>query len=96
MTAEQLGIVAGVILSLALAYIPKLKDWYDTQTSQAKVQIMGGLLVAAALGVYGLGCANLWVYVPCTVDGAKQLVDILVKALMANQATYFVFVRQYK
>ena len=96
MTVEQLGGIAGIILSLALAYIPKVSDWYNAKTGAEKAQIMGLLLVVSALGVFGLGCANLYVLVPCTVEGAKTLVGVLVAALVANQGTFLLAVRPFK
>ena len=96
MTVEQLGAIAGVILSLALAYLPKVKDWYDAKTGPQKAQIMGGLLVASAVGIFGLGCAGLYILVPCTVDGAKDLVAVLGAALVANQGTFLLAVRPFK
>lgn len=96
MTTEQLGAVAGIVLSLALAYVPTLREWYDAKTTQQKAQIMGGLLVVSALGIFGLSCANLFVLVACTVDGAKELVGVLIAALVANQSAFALLVRPYK
>jgi hypothetical protein len=96
MSVEQLGMVAGIILSLALAYVPKLNDWYNAKDKTAKVQIMGGLLVVAALGVFGLSCANVFVFVACSMVGAKELLGILVSALIANQATFMFAVRPFQ
>lgn len=96
MSAEQLAAIAGVILSLALAYLPKVKDWYDAKDGATKAQIMGALLVVSALGVFGLSCANLYPLVACTVQGAKDLLSILIVALMANQASFLMLVRPFK
>ena len=96
MTVEQLGAIAGVILSLVLAYAPKIKDWYDTKTAAEKAQIMGALLVLSAFGVFGLSCANLYALVPCTVEGAKDLLGVLIAALVANQASFLLLVKPYK
>jgi multisubunit Na+/H+ antiporter MnhG subunit len=94
MTAEQLGSIAGVILSLAVAYIPKLSDWYDSLDTKGKARVMGVLLVVAAIGVFAAGCINT--LVPCNVDGAKELVGVLIAALTANQATYLIAVRPFQ
>ena len=96
MSVEQLGAIAGVILSLFVAYIPKVKDWYDAQSGQVKAQVMGALLLVSAAAVFGLSCANLYDLVPCTVEGAKELVGILIAALVANQATFVLAVRPFK
>lgn len=96
MTSEQLAAYAGIVLSLALAYLPKVKDWYDAFDKPQKAQIMGGLLVVVALAVFGLSCANLYPLVACSVEGAKELVSILVTALIANQASFLLAVRPFQ
>ena len=100
MTVELLVAIAGGILSLALAYVPKLKDWYEKKTAEQKAQIMGALLVLVTLGVFGLACANLLVLfgleVACTAASAVQLLQLLLVALAANQAVFSIAVRPFK
>jgi hypothetical protein len=96
MTEAQLGAYAGIVLSLVIAYFPGVREWYDAKTGPVKAQIMGGLLVLVALVVFGLSCANLYPLVACSVDGAKELVGILVAALIANQATFVLAVSPFK
>ena len=96
MTVEQLGSIAGVILSLAVAYIPRVSDWYGGLDSKGKARVMGGLLVGVALGAFGLSCAGVYALMPCTVEGAKDLVGVLIAALTANQATYLLLVKPFK
>ena len=96
MTIEQLGAIAGIVLSLAVRYIPQIAKWYDAFDAEGKARVMGALLVVSAVGVFALGCVNVFAFVPCTVDGAKELVSVLVTALMANQATFLIAVRPFK
>lgn len=96
MSVQELGAIAGIILSLAVAYLPKVKDWYDAKDTQGKAQVMGALLVVSAVGVFALSCAKLYGLVPCTVDGAKELVGVLIAALVANQSTFLLAVRPFK
>lgn len=100
MTAEQLSQYAGVVLSLALAYIPKLSDWYDTKSPKEKAGIMALLLAVVALVVYGLSCAGLaaqlGLNVVCDQEGAIALVQIFITALIANQVTFIAAVRPFK
>jgi hypothetical protein len=96
MSVEQLGTIAGVVLSLGLAYIPKLKDWYETRSAAEKVQIMGALLLGSALAVFGLSCANVFSLVQCSEQGAKELFGVLIAALVANQASFVMFVKPFK
>ena len=96
MTVEQLGSIAGVILSLSLAYIPKVSDWYNGFDAAGKARVMGVLLIAAALGVFGLSCADVFGLVACTVEGAKDLLGVLIAALVANQASFLLLVKPYR
>ncbi len=96
MTTEQLGSIAGIILSLAVAYIPKLREWYAAKDAQGKAQTMGILLVVSALGVFGLSCASVFSLVACTVAGAKELLGVLIAALVANQASFLLLVKPYQ
>lgn len=100
MTVEQLAQYAGVVLALLLAYIPGLADWYGAKDTMTKARIMGGLLIAVTVAVYALACAHiiadLGLAVACTKTGLLQLVQILLAALIANQATYLLAVRPFK
>ena len=96
MTVEQLGAIAGVVLSLAIAYIPALANWYNSFDQAGKARVMGALLVVSALGVFGLGCLNAFAFVPCTVAGAKELLGVLIAALIANQASFSLLVHPFK
>jgi hypothetical protein len=96
MTPEQLAIYAGIVLSLFMSYFPGVAAWYNGLENAQKLQVMGGLLVAVALAVFGLSCANLYPLVACSVAGAKELLNILILALMANQTTYLFAVKPLK
>ena len=95
MSVDQLGAIAGIVLSLALAYVPLFAKWYDGFDAPGKARVMGGLLVVVALGVFAYGCipASL---VPCTIAGAGELLSVLIAALVANQAVYSLAVRPFK
>lgn len=100
MTAEQLAQIAGVVLSLALAYIPAFAQWYAQKDAPAKARIMGGLLVLTAVGIYGLACARLAIdlgfTVVCDQAGLLGLFKILIAALIANQTVFLLAVRPFK
>ena len=100
MTVEQLSQIAGVVLSLALAYVPKLAEWYAVKDAKAKARIMGGLLIVTAVSIFALACAKLIgdiaFGVSCDQASAIQLVQILITALVANQATFLLAVRPFK
>ena len=88
MSAEQLAAIAGVVLSLVFSYIPGISDWYSGLESTQKRLVMAALLLAVAGAAFGLSCGNVWVTVTCDKAGVIGLVNALIAALVANQATY--------
>lgn len=92
MTPEFLVLVFGVALSLAVSYIPGLSAAYDKLDGSLKrVVMLAGVIVIGA-GVYGLNCAGVpWAGVPsvaCTQQGALGVMQAVIMAAIANQATY--------
>jgi hypothetical protein len=100
MTVEQLGSIAGVVLSLALGYIPGLAEWYANKDTRSKARIMGALLIIVALAIFAMACAHIiagiGLAVVCTKVSLLQLVQILIAALIANQSTFMLAVRPFK
>lgn len=91
MNEQQLASVAGLVLSLAFAYVPGLSTWYDGKNSQTKALIMAGLLLAVSAGAYFLSCGNApFSYFECTETGAWTAAQVFVMALVANQGTYMI------
>ena len=88
MSAEQLAAIAGLILSLCFSYIPGLSDWYGALDSTKKRLVMAILLLGIAGGAFGLSCANIWTSVTCDKPGVLGLIQVLITALVANQAVY--------
>lgn len=92
MTADQLALIAGALLSILFSYIPGLNVKFAGLPSEYKRLIMLGLLVLVAGVVYGLACsglgANIGLSIQCTKEGALQLVSALILAAIANQTTY--------
>ena len=83
-TPEQLAAVAGIIISLAVQYVPSLAPWYDAQGPTTKRGLMLAALFVAAVGV------TVW---QCRGDGAcyaanwETVLVAFVTAVIANQAT---------
>lgn len=97
MTAEQLAQIAGVILSLAFAYIPGIKERYDLLEATQKASVMAGLLILVALGAFAVSCGGLYnVGITCDKAGAVGLIQVLIAALVANQGTYVLLVKPYQ
>ena len=88
-TPAVLAAIAGAVLSLAFSYIPGLNAKFAVLPSETKSLIMAGLLLAASLAVFGLGCAGiLQAGIGCDQKGAVQLAFIFISAIMANQSVY--------
>lgn len=88
MTVEQLGAIAGVILSLAFSYIPGLRDKYSVLDATKKSLVMLGLLLVAAVAALALSCAQIVNAVECSQSGATNLLITFFYAAVANQTTY--------
>lgn len=90
MSAAELSSIAGVILSLAMSYIPGLSDWYNKFDSTKKSGIMAVLLLVVTLSVFGLACGKVLASVAITCDkaGALSLIQAYIAALIASQATF--------
>ncbi len=89
MTPELLSGIVGILISLALSYIPGLRQRWDALAGDTKRAIIGALLVVTALAVYGLSCAG-WVNVGLTCDraGLMAVLENLIATLIANQSAY--------
>lgn len=95
MSAELLAAVAGALISLLCSYVPGLSDWYAAQDGTHKRLWMLAALCIVAAGSLGLSCLGIaqagGVALPaCTTGGIQALVEALVIALAANQATYLI------
>jgi hypothetical protein len=90
MTVEQLGAIAGVILSLLFSYVPGLSDKFNALDPTKKRLIMAGMLLLVAIGALGLSCANIVSTVECTQAGLVELVNVYIAALVASQAAYMI------
>jgi len=98
MSTTQLTSFAGVLLSLAFAYLPGVNSWYQALSGEVKRLLMLGLLTVTAAGAFGLSCAgfgqNVGLSLVCDQGGMFGLLQTLLTALAANQATYLLAVRK--
>ncbi len=95
MSAELLSAVAGALISLLCSYIPGLSDWYAAQDGVHKRLWMLAALCVVAAASLGLACLGIvqagGVALPaCSAGGLQTLIEALVIALAANQATYLI------
>jgi len=67
-TSTGLSAIAGLVVSLAFAYFPGLRDWFyggegdaakPGLTPDQRRAVIGAALVVVAVGVFGLGCAGV-------------------------------------
>ncbi len=86
MSSETIALVAGVLLSLGLSYIPGLNAKWEQLAPDNKQGIMGLLLFVATVGIYVAGCQGWVTNLACPT--AWQAVEQFILAAMANQATY--------
>lgn len=100
-SVEVISGMAGLLLSLAAAYVPKFRGWYAGLSGDDKRLIMlAGLLVSSA-GIFAASCAG-FAYdlgipaVACDKGGALLLVRIFVMALVVNQAAYPILPYKFK
>ncbi|MBK5109258.1 MAG: hypothetical protein JJE12_14070 [Anaerolineales bacterium] len=92
MSAENLSLIAGTVLSLIFSYIPGAKEWYLQFNGQAKRLIMLGLISLSAGVVFGLSClgwgSEFGITLGCDQAGFFGLVRQIVLAIIANQGIY--------
>lgn len=99
---ESLMLVAGALLSLGFAYVPGLAEAYEKLSSVLKVSIMGGLMLLAAVAIFGLSCYTAAPYAGLPVCEAGliwRLGEVLALALLGlagNQGVYLAGVRPFQ
>lgn len=93
MTSETLSRIAGIALSLAMNYVPGIREWYEKLSSVQKAGVMALLIIGAGVAVFAVSCWGIAPYVECSQQGAWGLLGSVINALIANQATYLIAVR---
>ena len=91
MTPDGLVTLVGIVLSLVFGYIPWVRSWFDQLDSRYKPLFMAVVLLLVAAGKLA---------VDCRLDGAclaanwQRVLWVWFAALVANQTTYSVTVKQ--
>jgi hypothetical protein len=88
MNSDELSAGAGIALSLAMSYIPGLRDKWATLQPDVKRAILAGIMLAISVGIFAAGCGGILKNVPCDQTGALGLLRVLAVGLIANQTTY--------
>lgn len=90
MSSEFISAGAGVALSLALTYVPGLKERWNALAGDKKRAVLAGLLMLIALMSLALGCAGLFsdYSAECSRSGLETVLGSLFAALSTSQAAY--------
>lgn len=92
--STAVSMLAGAGLSLVFSYIPPLQDWYAGLAGAGKRALMGAAVLLAAGISFGLACsgwlASFGYQMSCDQPGLAGLVQAVLGALAANQATYLI------
>src|SRR5262245_44791517 len=101
MTPETLSALAGLLLSLALAYVPGLAPRWTALPGDHKRLVLAAALATITAASFSLACLpELVVLRPssfgltCTQPDLNALLTAFVLALVANQGTYLLAVRR--
>jgi hypothetical protein len=101
MTPNTLSALAAMLLSLALAYVPGLAPRWRALPGDHKRLLLAGALALVAGGSYALACVPQFVVfrpaafgLACTQPDLNSLLSAFVLALVANQGTYVLAVRE--
>lgn len=92
MTAENLAVICGAVLSLIFSYAPGLSAKWEVLAAEVKRLWMLVLLFIVSVIVFSLACtgwgADFGIVVTCDRTGFVGLVQALIYAVMANQTAY--------
>lgn len=88
MTAEVLAATAAILISLALSYVPGLRERFDALAGDQKRAVVGASIVLCALLAVALSCAGLAGYTTCDQVGVFNALSVLIAALVASQGAY--------
>jgi hypothetical protein len=86
MNAELLSAIAGLVISLALSYIPGLADKWAGLDGTVKRAVMGILIMVVGLVSYAGTCQGWWGSGDC--GNWQTLAASILAALIANQSIY--------
>jgi hypothetical protein len=81
----------GVLLSLIVAYVPFVVDWFYNIDKKWRGLTNAGLALVVAAGVFGLSCSGLFDWVACTKADAVELFKAWFILFGTNQLAYLTF-----
>lgn len=87
LTLSMISAAAGIIVSLAFTYIPKLNTWFGAQSEVYKQGFMALAGLIFSFVVFGLGCGKLiTLNIPCTTIGATNVLWMWGAWVVGNQS----------
>jgi hypothetical protein len=96
-TPQGLGALAGLVLSLVMAYVPWVKDRYSELPGEWRAGVMLAVLTVTAIGIFAGACNGVWDFgVQCSRSGFLDLAGIWFWAVIGNQATFALAVEPYR
>lgn len=88
MEQKTISAIAGVLLSLALAYVPGLRVWFENLSGTQKRAVLLASMIIVVASVALLSCYNIIMIIPCTKPSLDSLLQSFIWAIVANQTTY--------
>lgn len=92
-TPELLAMIVAGLLAILFDWFPKLSPWFDGLSDLKKRQLMGALLFATVLVIYGGLCINLFsslVYA-CNQVSLAELINVAFLVIFTNQSIHIMF-----
>ena len=85
MDIELISSVAGILVSLALSYIPKADTWYAALDNKQKALVVLGATTLAVVVIWAAGCLEIWG--ACILDW-RVILRSWIAAVLSGQGTY--------
>lgn len=92
----QIATIAGVIITLALAYLPGVSAKWEALDGTRKRLALGILYAAVSIGLYVPSCFGGPQLVECSTDSIWSVVLAFLMALISSQSMYAVLPAQDK
>lgn len=86
--SDMLAGWAGVVLSLALEWSPKVSSWFLALSSAEKKRVTAGLIVLVGVVVGGLSCVGWIDWLSCDAAGLRSIAGAIFAALVGNQSIH--------
>lgn len=94
--STQIATIAGVAITLALAYLPGVSAKWEALDGTRKRLALGILYAAVSIGLYVPSCFGGPQLVECSTDSIWSVVLAFLMALISSQSMYAVLPAQDK